>query len=120
MGAVLVSNEWNLRLEESVKFYGETGGDRGRGGTQFSELTLTRTALKPLRRRFEGWLLKTVVGAPYHIMSTMMPFFQSVKSLLVFKLTQRLNSIEGSRRPTGGKSSGALGREALVTRQAGK
>ena len=72
MGAVLVSNEWNLRLEESVKFYGETGGGRVRGGTQFSELTLTRTALKPLKQRpeaekpqdqsFEGWLLKTLVG----------------------------------------------------------
>ena len=77
MGAVLVSNEWNLRLEESVKFYGETGGGRVRGGTQFSELTLTRTALKPLRLRpaaekpqdqsFEGWLLKTMVGRPHHV-----------------------------------------------------
>ena len=57
MGAVLVSNEWNLRLEESVKFYGETlvgrqggggGGEVEQGGrTQFLELTLARTALKP-------------------------------------------------------------------------
>ena len=50
MGAVLVSNEWNLRLEESVKFYGGDGGGRrvGLGGeTPFPELTLAHTALKP-------------------------------------------------------------------------
>ena len=46
-GAVLVSNEWNLRLEESVKFYGGDWGGDGLGGeTQFPELTLAHTALK--------------------------------------------------------------------------
>ena len=46
---MLVSNEWNLRLEESVKFYGgDCGGWVGLGDeTQFPELTLAHTALKP-------------------------------------------------------------------------
>ena len=41
VAAVLVSNEWNLRLEEFVKFYGETEGRQGGGDTLFRAHTLS-------------------------------------------------------------------------------
>ena len=42
----------------------------------------------------------------------LMPFFESVNNLLVLKLYQQLDSIEGTGRPTGGNSRGAGTRQA--------